>query len=54
MHAVNNNNNNSNLTCKAPVCAKKDFIGAKEPINGKHTDKFTFLDINNVQSHAER
>jgi len=25
----NNNNNNNNLTCKAPVCAKKDFRGAK-------------------------
>jgi len=24
----NNNNNNNNLTCKAPVCAKKDFSGA--------------------------
>jgi len=23
------NNNNNNLTCKAPVCAKKDFSGAK-------------------------
>jgi len=23
-----NNNNNNNLTCKAPVCAKKDFSGA--------------------------
>jgi len=22
------NNNNNNLTCKAPVCAKKDFSGA--------------------------
>jgi len=23
-----NNNNNNNLTCKAPVCAKKNFSGA--------------------------
>jgi len=26
----NNNNNNNNLTCKAPVCAKKNFSGAEK------------------------
>ena len=27
------NNNNNNLTCKVPVCAKKDFSGADRDLN---------------------